>query len=206
MNIFIYKNSGEIEKISFGFSGLFSYLYNCLLPFNNFENKEFLGSFISIFPLPMCLSLYYLYKNDKHIDFLLPITVVSVLGTVFCTSGFPNIVEKITLLEGVSNLRVMSAVNLANVFILFYFIANINEELFNIKNAIRITIVFIIVLAFIKYPTLFSNKKILYLFVCEFSLLLFTFLFHSDKRYKNTMLFLMVLLTMISGIPVNFFI
>lgn len=203
-NMFVYKV--QTENISYGISSLFSYLYNFLLPFNQVENKKLLGSFISIFPLPMCLSLFYLYKNENHEDFLLPITIISVLETIYCISGFPNILSKITMFNGINDTVAMQAVCLSNLFIMFYFFSNIQDLSFKIKYSIRITVLAICLLIFIKYPTVFLGKGYLYLFASELTLLTFLFLNYNDKRYQKVLLFLVILLTLISGVPVNFFI
>lgn len=206
-NIFFYKyNSETVEEFSYGISGLFSYLYNCLLPFYNFEQKEMFGSIISVFPIPMCISLYYMYKNDKHADFLLPITVVTVFETIFCISGFPEILSKITMFSDINSLRVMPAVGLSNLLIIFYFLENVDEEILKVKYTIRMTIILICFLMFLVYPTTFSAKKFLYLFASELSLLSFSFLNYNDKKIKKIFLFFLVSITLICGVPVNFFI
>ncbi len=199
-NIYVSEND---KQLSFGISGLYSYLYNVLLPFKNFDNKEMLGSFISIFPIPMLVSLVYLYKNGKHIDFLLPITVVSVLGTIFCISGFPKIIENITMLNGIGDLNVMPAVCLANLYIMFYILSNVEEKLFNMKYMIRITIVMLLFIVLIRYPNNFSNKLYLYFFAGEFTVLSFLFLNYKDKKYQKVLMFFLVVFSLISGLTVN---
>ena len=186
-----------------GISGLFSYLYTCALPYTEFEGKALLASIMAIYPIPMVISLYYLYKNEKHIEFLLPVTIVAVLGSVFSMSGFPEIMQKVTMLEGVNSVRMISAVQLANLFIIFYFLANIEDELFNIKYAMRITVLVVVFLVIVKFPTIYSTRGFLYLFVTELSMLGFLFLNLNDKKYKNVFLFFLILVTLIGGIPVN---
>ncbi len=183
---------------------MFSYLYNIAMPFNKFQNMELLGSILAIFPVPMGLALYYMYKGDKHLDFLLPMTIIAVIESVYCMSGFPEFISKLTMLSGAGGLRVMPAVMLANLFILFYFLANVKEELFNIKVNIRITILVVCLLAFIPYPAVFASKGFLYLFASELSLLTFMFLNFSDKRYTKVFLFFLVLFSLIGGIPMYF--
>ena len=50
-----------------------------------------------MFPVPMLISLYYLFKYDDHTEFILPIAFIALLETIFCISGLPSIVSKITL-------------------------------------------------------------------------------------------------------------
>lgn len=202
----LFENSyleDRTEKLNSGLSGLFTYIYTALLPYNEFEQREILGGIVSLFPIPMCIALYYMYKKDDHVEFFFPMTVVAVLETVYCISGFPEIINKFTMLSCTSGLRVVPAVQLANLFILFYFLGNV-ETIFKMKHAIRVTIVAVILLALIQYPTIFASKGFLYLFAAELSLLVFLFLNYSDKKYEKVFLFFLVLISLIGGIPVCF--
>lgn len=192
------------NTLSAGISGIFTYLYTPLFGFNELENTDIWAGIISAFPIPLCLALYYMYKKEEHSEFLLPIVLVTVLETVYCISGFPDVISKFTMLSGVSAVRVVPAVQLANLFIIFYFLGNIKESLFKLKHIIRITIVAICVLAIIKYPTQFVGNGFLYLFAAELTLLTFMFLNYSDIKYQKVFLILLSLLSLISGVPVLF--
>ena len=187
-----------------GFSGLFSYLYTPILAFNEMTQTEILAGIFSIFPIPMCVALYYMYKNDKHAEFLLPLTTIAVLETVYCISGFPGIINKITMLSGASSVRVVPAVQFTNLLIMLYILGNIEEPLFNIKQAIRITIISICVLAIIRYPIEFATNGFLYLFSIEFSLFVFLFLNYLDEKYKKILIFFLTVISLVGGIPLLF--
>lgn len=185
-----------------GFSYLFTYIYNILLPFTNIENKYLYGNFISIFPIPMLVAIYYIYNHDEHIEFLLPLTLVSVVETIFCISGLPQVINTILGFTNISTVRVSIAVNYANLLLIFYMISNI-DEIFKLKTAVRLTLVSICLLAFIKYPSEFSSRLYLYLFAAEICVLFLLFYNYGNKKYKKVFLFFIVLFTLISGITVN---
>lgn len=189
-----------------GISGIFTYLYTPLLAFNDISNPNIWAGIVSVFPIPMCIALYYMYKKEEHSEFLLPITIVTVLETVYCISGFPEMINKITMLSGVSAVRVVPAVQLANLFIIFYFLGNVKDLSFRLGHQMRITVISICILAFIKYPTQFSGLKFLYLFAAELTLLTFMFLNHSDKNYQKVFLIILTIFSALSGIPALFFI
>ena len=188
-----------------GISGIFTYLYTPLLAFNDISNPDIWAGIISVFPIPMCMALYYMYKKEEHSEFLLPVLIVTVLETVYCISGFPEIINKFTMLSGVSAVRVVPAVQLANLFIIFYFLGNLNDLSFRLSHQMRITVISICILAFIKYPTQFSGLKFLYLFAAELTLLTFMFLNHSDKNYQKVFLIILTIISALSGIPALFF-
>lgn len=189
---------------SVGFSGLFTYIYTPLLPFNNSGDiSKWLG-IISVFPIPMLLALYYMYKKDEHSEFLLPITLISVFETIYCISGFPEIINKVTMLSEVSAIRVAPAVQMASLFIMFYFFSNVADINFNRIHTMRLTVVAICVLAFIQYPTQFLGKIFMYIFSAELSVLIFLFLNFSDKKYQKVLLFFLMTLSLIGGVSVLF--
>ena len=103
-------------------------------------------------------------------------------------------------------MRVIPAVQLANLFIIFYFLENIKENLFSVKHVMRITVIAICILAFIRYPVQFAGKGFLYLFAAELTLLTFMFLNYSDKKYQKVFLVVLSLISLMGGIPVLFFI
>lgn len=183
-------------------SYLFTYVYNILLPFTNMEGKYLYGNFISLFPIPMLVALYYLYKNDDHTEFLLPITIVAVLETIFCISGFPSIVNKIFGFDNVNVIRATIAVNYVNLLLVFYMISNI-DEIFKIRTAVKLTLISACILAFIAYPTAFSSRNYIYVFAAEVCILFLLFYNYGNKKYKRVLLFFMVLFTLISGVFVN---
>ncbi len=192
-----------IENEVKGIQYLFTYLYNVILPFKDLTINSLYGSFISIFPLPMLFALYYMYKNDDHVEFLLPITIVSIIETVFCMSGFPEIINKISLFSNVSLSRCIAAVNLANVYILFYTLKHIDKKMFSITSAIRIAVVIMIVVGFISYPAKIATRMYLNLFMIEICLFSFLYPIFHDKNYKNVLLFFLCLITLIGGVTVN---
>lgn len=183
-------------------SYLFTYLYNILLPYMDIEKKYLFGNFISLFPIPMLVALYYLYKHENHTEFLLPVTIVTVLETIFCISGFPKVISQTLGFEGISVVRCSVAVNYANLLLIFYIISNI-DEIFKLKTAIKLTLASACMLAFINYPVEISKIKFLYLFSAELCTLCILFYNYSNKKYTRMLLFTLTLLTLASGVLVN---
>ena len=198
-----FKNEG-LMNTNTGISGIFYYLYSFLLPFNEIDGRELMGTFLSMAPIPMLLSLYYLYKYEKHTEFLLPLTIVTVLETIFYISGYPDIISKITMFSKVNPAITLNAINLANVYLIFYMLEHFDKKIFGFKHTIRITVIVAIVsVLFLKLNELFVGNKYIYLFTAELCILVFTFLNIDDKNYKKTFLFFITLFTLIGGVTVN---
>ena len=194
------------SSTSAGISGIFTYLYTPLLGIKNVSHSDIWAGIVSVFPIPMCIALYHIYTKEKHAEFLFPISVVAVLETVYCISGFPQIISKITMFAGISAVRVVPAVQFANLLIMFYFLGNVKESLFKLRTQIRITIISVCILALIKYPEQVAGYGFLYLFAAEFALLTFMFLNYSDKNYQKVFLKLITIISALCGISALFFI
>lgn len=201
---FGFKSDPIIESRSIFY--LLAYPYNVILPFVNMNLKYIFGSFISLFPIPMIIALYYLYKYDDHTAFLLPLVVVTVLETIFCISGFPEIVNNILGFEGISAVRVSATVNFANLLLLLYIISNVKLEM-SLKTAVRLTILSVaivgIVVVFINNAAGIFFKNSVYIVSAELGALYILFYNYENRKYKKVLLFILVTLTLISGVFVN---
>ena len=186
-----------------GLKYLFSYLYSFKLPFIfNLDTMKY-ASFLSFFPIPIIMALIYMYKKEKHIEFILPMLVVMVLETIWCVSGFPSIISKITLLSIVPVERCAVAIGFGSIYLYIYMIANIDEKFIKQTNAGYIVLAVLILLFFIPFPESLNTRKNLYIFLIIETVGGFVLLNFTDKRYKNLFLIFAVIMTLISGITVN---
>ena len=199
---FAVVNDDNYEN-EYGTKYLFSYLYNIMLPFKNINNSNIYGSFFSIFPFPMIISLYYIFNNEEHTEFLFPLSIFSTIGTVFCIAGLPLSIVKVLGFTKVSTIDVAVAVNLINLFLLFYMIRNIEKEVFKTKHAMRITILLCCLIAFVNYPSTLGTRLNMSLYIIELASTGFLFLNFEDKKYKKVLLAFLIILTIISGGFVN---
>ena len=151
----------------------------------------------------MIIGLYYLYKKEKHVEFLLPMVLVTVFETIFCLSGFPRVISNITLLKHVTTERCAVSVALANVYIYLYILSNIKEEIFNIKTSIKITLISMCLIAIMPVPSELSSNVYIYIFPAIYALFCFLLLNNEDSRYRKVFLFFTVVFTLIGGIYVN---
>ncbi len=199
----IFSNIDEMERNKDGLSLLFSYIYSIFLPFKNIENAWYISSVLSVFPIPLIISFYYLYKNDKHTEFLFPLVVVATIEMIHCFSGLPSIISNILLFKYVSISSIAFSISLLNVYIYLYILANIKERIFNIKYAIRITLITVCCIIFVFKPTSISSTGYLYIYSCIYCMFAFLLLNAYENKYKNVFLVFAILITIISGGFVN---
>ena len=80
---------------------LFNYLLSPFLPFRIFANPSEYSQFLSFYPIPFILGLWYLFKNikSKKNDVLLNIMLIAiVLLSVWNFIELPYVVSKVSLL------------------------------------------------------------------------------------------------------------
>lgn len=186
-----------------GIKYLFSYLYSFMLPFRqDFDVMEF-ASFTSFFPIPLILAFVYLYKKEKHAEFILPMLIVLVLEIVWCSSGMPAFLAKFTMLSLVPVERCAVAVGLGLIYLYIFMFANVEERFIKQTHAGYIIIAILIVLFFMPVPTVLNTKGNLYIFVMIEALGGFLLLNTGDKNYQKLFLEFAVIVSLISSIFVN---
>lgn len=194
---------GRFETGGGGIKFLFEYLYSFMLPFiQNVDTMEFAGM-MSFFPIPIILGIIYLYKTEKHIDFILPMLVVLVLESVWVMSGFPKIIAGCTLLYMVPVERCATAVALGSIYLIMYMFANVEEKFVKQAHSVYIVLGLLVLLFFIEVPTILNTRLNLNIFAMVeawFGFLLFNI---GESKYNKTFLSTVVILTLISSIFVN---
>lgn len=199
----IFSSAIERVRTQSGLSLLFSYIYSVFLPFKEVQNAWYFASIMSVFPVPIIIAFYYLYKNDKHTEFLFPIAVIVTIELIHCFSGLPTVISNILLFKYVSVQSAALVIGFANVYLYLYILSNINEKIFNIKYAIRITLITVCFVAFISRPSELSSSGIVYAYACIYCLFAFLLLNSNDKKYKKVFFTFAIIFTIISGGFVN---
>lgn len=188
-----------------GIGYLFSYGYSYILPFVETENNIAYSSLLSFFPIPMIMAMIYIYKEEKHINFILPMLIVMVLESIWCMTGFPNILSKVTLLNMVSVEKCAIAVGLGSIYLYLYMIANIKENFISLKDASKITLIILVLFFMIDRPDVLENSRgYMYLFSAILAMGYFLISNSINKKYTNVFLWIVVIWTLVSSIPVLF--
>lgn len=193
----------DIPVYDRGIFGVFDYLYTFFIPFVDIQGGPLLASYLSIFPIPLLITLYCLYKEEKHVEFLLPMAVVSTIEVILYMmrgEGVFEVINKVTLFSKVNSNILLHAINYTNLLMMFYFAANYQCKFFSFKHTIRITIVASAVMFLVlNRPEELSSNLYLYFFSAEFCLLTFTFLNIDDEKYKKVFLSALLIFTVVSG-------
>ena len=164
------------------------------------------GSFISVFPMPLIVALMILYKGEKHISFMLPISIVTAFETIFCLVGLPETISLITQFDKVNYIVCAAAVNFSSLLIAMYIISNVEEKMFDLVPSMRLTMIVVVIMALIdqfRPVAEFSTRTYMLLFVSENAALIFLFLNWTVRRYRNGFFTLMMFFVLLSGLFIN---
>ena len=196
-----YEVYNTTAKIGNSLTYNFSYVYNFLLPYKDTGANYNFASMLSVFPVPIILAMVYLYKKEKHEEFLFPMICVIALEFIYSMVNLPNIINIITGLSLVSVKDATLGVAIANIYVFLYMYANVEDEAITFKSAIRITLLLIILNFFVPHASRYSSRVYDYLFTSILTLESFLMLCYTDKKYKKVSLWFLALMTII-GIPI----
>ncbi len=163
-----------------GLSYLMSYTYSFNIPFNKtikFSDNSALATCMSIFPMVLLVAVIYVFKYEKHSEFLIPTSIFSILG-IIGISGVNAIFGGI-----VPNYIMALSISILQIYMMIYIFANVEEKVFSLKASMYVSLAGIIAFLLIKFPTPFTTirgkTRPYMIFVLES----FIFLNYSDKRF-----------------------
>ena len=188
---------------------LFYYAVSILLPFVNCDNASETAQFLSLYPLPLIMGIYYIVKNRKQEkkDWLIYILgFVIIFLSIWNYINIPDIVAKVTLLYMSIPSRSVTAVGFASTILMIAIISNYTRESKNKKTVgieLLISILVLIPVVYIvkKYCTYVSVKYLIIIAVLYF--IIFYLFIRNDKISKRILCIILVIVSLLSGILVH---
>ena len=202
-----YFFNSDINYNKSGIQYINGYLNNFVHVFKKYKEPIIrYGSFISVFPMPLIVALIILYKGEKHLSFMLPMSIVTAFETIFCLVGLPETLSVITHFDKVNYIVCAAAVNFSSLLIAMYIISNVEEKMFELVPSMRLTMIVVVIMALIdqfRPVAEFSSRTYMFLFVSENAALIFLFLNWTVRRYRNGFFALMMFFILLSGLFIN---
>ena len=203
---------GERREVGGGARNLYSYFYNIFFPYKYYPNPCEEASMLSFYPLPILLSIVYLIlnrKERKHWIFLIPTIVISIFLTIWCRLGFPEILAKCTLMSMTTSPRATIPLGTIQIYMLIYLFACISKDdkWLNSKLAYILPV---FATAYMVYqsviscvmPGYFGFIKII-LSAVLFGIAIFGLFNINKEKIKNALLYFLIVIALITGLPVN---
>jgi hypothetical protein len=194
---FFYRYSKiEAFENKSGASYLMNYTYSVMTPFNKsikFEDSRALATMISIFPIGLIIAIYYIFKvEDKHGEFLIPTIIVSILELIVLLSNKLN--------WFIPNYIIALGFAILQIYMIVYIFANIEERLFSLTKSAYISLLGIILILLMPFPTEFSNVRSRTLPYIMFIIESYLLLNYTDKRFWRLTSWLMTIICLFESI------
>ena len=211
---------GQRVETGGGEISLLGYFYNIFMPYENFtqSNKYFENgletyinqcensSMLSLYPIPIILSLVYLIRNKKKDIYLILSLIVSIFLSVYCIVGVPEFLAKFTLLSMSTGARVAVPLAAICIYMFIYLISKLEDE--NCKIIENGFIHIVVALIMMCICLFLDGNNYLKIWQIIFSAVVFAAMFYlslgiTNKIKRKILLVMMCIITLIGGLFVN---
>lgn len=196
-----------------GVRNLFSYVYSYIFPYTRgIDNPCELSGMISLYPLPMILSIIYLIKNKdrkKHFAFMLPLLFLGIIFSIFTLVQTNELFAKVTLLYMVTAARLVVPLSFIQVLLIIYLLSIVKEDTKWIKNENFIKIISVVTSIIIfsiaaqTGPTSVFGALKSYIYGLILLLTIYLFFTINKEKNKKCFIYLLIGMSIITGATVN---
>ena len=194
----------------YGWQNLFNYFVAIFNSFSESSNASEMSQFISLYPIPIIMGIYYWYNNRKKYkkDFLLVgLTLLSILLTIWNYIELPTWLAKISLLFMSTPNRCAIVASFVCLLLLIYCLSKYEEEDLKSEAKFQNLIISILIVLFgiyivnSNYADYVTSVMIVF-DICVYIPIIFMILL-NHKYINKIALFLLALLTFITGACVH---
>lgn len=195
----------------YGAVGLVDYFTNLFLPINDSINQSEVSQFISLYPLPMLLSLYYIIKNKMNKKFDLLLVLLFVLSLFLGLWNFielPEIISKMTMMSMSTVERSNVVLSFVNLIMIILCVANYSSLTVKSKKhiffIISISIIYILIVSWfsVQKYSIYYNTCMLLVTGSTFLLIAILFLI-NNKKSNNILLTILLVVSVGAGLTVH---
>lgn len=193
---------GGADKLQYSYMSL-------ILPFTNIANPCEPSAFLTFFPVPMLLSIWYMAKQKKANGFIVIVLAYSAVMLSYSVIGWPQALAKYTLLQYSSSARVNDIIGFSQLYLLIYMLSK--KESLTDKKPLSVSIT-AVSMSFIIYGIVASHKSMgislsaMLLYIIAFSLLAAAVIYSiitPNKTIKKTVYTVLLGISLISGLSVH---
>lgn len=152
----------RVDYGGFSFGKLANYITAVLYPYIDYNNPSEKGMYITLFPLPIFMTVYAWLKGNKKNWLLNGLIIVSIFLICYTTVGLPSVLARITLMTNSTAARAVDILGYIQVILFVVILSNLDiDNRINRRYAIMFAIIMpIIALSFADYemPDYMSGK------------------------------------------------
>lgn len=223
----LFKQNAEVIKITTAtvypgsrnstgggpWDSIFTYIFDIYLPYKNLGNPCELSQFICLFPLPLIMSAYLIFKRNKKDLLLVLMSIVQLFLVIWSIFPLPEIVSKLTLMYMSTVNRTLTVIGFLSVIEMIYIMSIFEDSdvllLKSKKNYFILLISFCLscVVFYLGYNSLNSSYPgylNIYMNIISFIILFLLFYLFLNNNFKanNYLTYLLIAVTLISSITV----
>lgn len=190
-----------------GIVNIFGYVYNIFTSYKETLNPSESSTMISFYPIPMIIALIYMFRNKKGYSFIIPLTLVGLLFSVWTFVETNETFAKITLLYMVKAKRVTVPLSLIQTYLMIYVLSHIDKNDKMVKENIAKVLAFVGTIAIMYLALQQAPEGYIGPFLgCVagiFVLTAFYLLFNLKEENKNKLIAFLMAFSIVGGIVVN---
>lgn len=195
----------------YGYNLLFNYFTSIFFPIISYHNPSEMSNFLSFYPIPIFMSIYYIIVKKNKDLFLIIFSICAILLSLWNYIELPNIMAKVSLISFSIPERSNVVVGFICVLLIIRLMSlHEDKEMLKLKriNAAIISSIFIIILTvFICYQILnnYLNTGMIIVSLIIFIPLMSLIIINNKKTNKYLAVILIVLSLYIGGTvnPIN---
>lgn len=198
------------ERFEIGGDGtvnIWGYIYNIFTPYKDTTNPCESSTMISFYPIPVIIAIIYMIRNKKGYSFIIPLTLLSVLFSVWTFCQTNEMFAKITLLYMVKAKRITIPLGLIQSYFIIYVLGHIEKKDIILKDGIAKIVAMFSTVA-IMYVALkyFPSEYVGSLLGCVAGVILVTaiyLMFNLKEHNKKELIIFLIIYSLACGLTVN---
>lgn len=222
ITMIIFSNSADVYNIvtstvypgkrfstgGYGYNLLFNYFASIFFPIISYHNPSEMSNFLSFYPVPIVMSLYYIVTKKNKDLFLIIFSICAILLSLWNYIELPDIITKISLISFSiperSNIVVGFICNLLLIRIISMHESINILELKNINTAVILSIFTTILTVYVGYQIL-SNYLNTWMIITSLIIFipLMSLVIINNKKTNRYLAVILIILTLYIGGTVN---
>ena len=195
-----------------GLKVMFSYVYSFLFPYIAIVNPCEVAGMISFYPIPIFLAIVFLIRNKdrkKHMAFLIPMLILSIIFSIFVLFKTNELFAKITFLYISPGRRLAVPLGFIQILLLVYLLSvtDKNTKIVKPDFAKIIAIILSVIIFSLAIKTVPADLVLgsLKSYCCGLILVIFLYLLLTFNNEKNKKILLIGLagISLLTGATVN---
>lgn len=200
----------RISTGGFNISKVFYYVQAPFYPYKDIGLTSEYSCFVSLFPLPIIIAAIKWFKNKKNNWYAAGLLVSSIPLTLYCLTGLPRIICKMTLMSKTTTVRVEDAIGYICVLLIVDILARdtavekvVDKKITIAAIASSIATVAVAIVISYKVFSFYWNTGMMILAAVMYMPVAYGLIAEHSEKLKNLAMYMLIVICLITGIAVR---